>query len=116
MDFQVNCGYDDQVEKAHQIQSIVKAVNQGQIPRDSYRDLAAANYHLPRENTVSNERIAITNQMNQIIKIATFNIKENNDLVDVISEEPDISNPEIIQEVVNTMEIGIYRSAKDILS
>ena len=54
--------------------------------------------------------------MNQIIKITLVNLKENNNLIDVISGEPDISNPEIVREVVNTMGIGVYRSANDILS
>src|SRR5437764_4695028 len=54
--------------------------------------------------------------MNQIIKITLVNLKENNNLIDVISGEPDISNPEIVREVVNTIGIGVYRSANDILS
>jgi len=53
MDFQVNCGYE-QVKK-NQIQSIVKAVDQGQISRNSYRNLAAAEYNLPRGGSVSDE-------------------------------------------------------------
>ncbi|PKY34392.1 hypothetical protein RhiirB3_454046, partial [Rhizophagus irregularis] len=76
----------------------VKAIDQGQIPRDSYRDLAAAEHHLPRENTVSNERIAITKHMNKIIKFSLVNMKDKNELNNITSQEPDITNPEIVQE------------------
>ncbi|CAG8664257.1 5852_t:CDS:2, partial [Funneliformis caledonium] len=64
---------------------IVKAVDQGQISRDSYRELAAVEHYLP------------------------LDIKEKNELEDIIeSEESDIINFEIIQEVVNTIGLGIH--------
>ncbi|GBC47773.2 hypothetical protein GLOIN_2v1788738 [Rhizophagus irregularis DAOM 181602=DAOM 197198] len=49
LDFQLDYEEgENQMEKGHQLQSIVKAIDQGQIPRDSYRDLAAASiiYHV----------------------------------------------------------------------
>lgn len=115
MDFQVNYGYE-QEKKNHQIQSIVKAVDQGQISRCSYQNLAAAEYNLPRLGSVSDERTAITNYMNQIIKISLVDIKKINEPEESIeSEEEDIVDSEIIQKVIDTMGIGIRRSAKDIL-
>ncbi|UZO15790.1 uncharacterized protein OCT59_007205 [Rhizophagus irregularis] len=116
LDFQLDYEEDEnQMEKDYQLQSIVKAIDQGQIPRDSYRDLAATEHHLPRENTVSNERIAITKHMNKIIKFSLVNMKDKNELNNITSQEPDIMNPEIVQEVINTMGLGIRRNAKDIL-
>ncbi|CAJ0750782.1 24392_t:CDS:2 [Entrophospora sp. SA101] len=115
MDFQVNYGYE-QEKKNHQIQSIVKAVDQGQISRCSYQNLAAAEYNLPRLGSVSDECTAITNYMNQIIKISLVDIKKINEPEESIeSEEEDIVDLEIIQKVIDTMGIGICRSAKDIL-
>ncbi|RGB22090.1 hypothetical protein C1646_822675, partial [Rhizophagus diaphanus] len=67
------------------------------------------------ENTVSNERIAITKHMNKIIKFSLVNMKDKNELNNITSQEPDITNSEIVQEVINTMGLGIRRSAKDIL-
>ena len=101
MDFQVNCGYE-QVKK-NQIQSIVKAVDQGQISRNSYQNLAAAEYNLPHGGSVSDERVAITNYMNQIIKISLVDVKKMNE-----------SN-ETTEEVIDTMGIGVCCSAKDVL-
>ncbi|CAG8559732.1 16621_t:CDS:2 [Funneliformis mosseae] len=96
-DFQVNFGYKDQIKKNSQIQSIVKAVDQKQISRDFYQELAAVEHHLPCENSVSNEQIAITNYINNIIKISLVDIKEKNELEDIIkSEESDIMNFEIV--------------------
>jgi hypothetical protein len=112
--FQVNFGPENKANNSYQLQSVVKAVDQGQISRDSYRDLAAAEINLPREHSVSIERINITNHMNQLIKISLVNMNRQN-VLDEIMEEPDITNAEIIQEVIDTAGVGIYRSAKDIL-
>src|SRR5262249_40680162 len=68
--FQVNYGPENEINKTHQLRSVVKAVDQGQISRDSYRELAVVKTHLPHENSVSNERISITNHMNQLIKLS----------------------------------------------
>ncbi|CAJ0648390.1 1039_t:CDS:2 [Entrophospora sp. SA101] len=115
MDFQVNYGYE-QEKKNHQIQSIVKAVDQGQISRCSYQNLAAAEYNLPRLGSVSDECTAITNYMNQIIKISLVDIKKINEPEESIeSEEEDIVDLEIIQKIIDTIGIGICHSAKDIL-
>ncbi|CAG8682674.1 5194_t:CDS:2, partial [Funneliformis mosseae] len=38
-----------------ELQLKIKAVDQKQILRDSYQELAAVEYHLPHENSVSNE-------------------------------------------------------------
>jgi len=54
--------------------------------------------------------------MDQVIAISLVNIKGKDELDNAIqSEEPDITNTEIIQEVINTMGIGVRRNAKDIL-
>jgi hypothetical protein len=52
--------------------------------------------------------------MNNLIKTSLINMSKQNELEGLI-EEPDITNTEIIQEVVDTAGIGIYRSVKDIL-
>jgi hypothetical protein len=115
--FQVSYGPENEADKACQLQSIVKAVDHGQISRDSYRDIAAAEIHLPHEYTVSNERITITNHTNQLIKISLVDTSRQNNLEEITeTNEPDITNPEITWEVMNTIGIGIHRSAKDILS
>jgi hypothetical protein len=112
--FQVNFGPENKVDQSCKLQSVVKAIDQGQISRDSYRDLAAVEINLPREYSVSSERIKITNHMNQLIKISLVNMSKQNELEEIIGE-PDISNAEITQEVIDAVGTGIYRSAKDIL-
>ncbi|RHZ79718.1 hypothetical protein Glove_141g31 [Diversispora epigaea] len=100
------------------IQSVVKAIDRGQISRDSYRDLTATDYHLIREYSISNKRIEITKHMNQVIKFSLVNVKENNNfdnLENLEFEEPHITNTDIIREVSNIIGIGVNRSAKDIL-
>ena len=111
--FQVNYGPENEINKTHQLRSVVKAVDQGQISRDSYRELAAVEANLPRENSVSNERIAITNNMNQLIKILLVDMNGKNKLKEALgSDESEFRNPEITQEAIDIIGIGIYRSIK----
>ncbi|PKC57799.1 hypothetical protein RhiirA1_497283 [Rhizophagus irregularis] len=115
--FQVNYGPENEINKTHKLRSVVKAVDQGQISRESYRELAAVEANLPRENSVSNERIAITDNMNQLIKISLVDMNGRDKLEEALgSDESEFRNPEITQEAIDIMGIGIYRSIKDILN
>ena len=114
--FQVNYGPENQVNRTHQLRSVVKAIDQGQIPRDSYRELAAVEIHLPHENSVSNERIAITNHMSRLIKISLIDMNRKDQLEETLeSDTSEFTNPEITHEAINIMGVGIYRSVRDIL-
>lgn len=115
--FQVNYGSESEINKTYKFHSVVKAVDQGQIPRDSYRELAAVEAHLPRENSVSNERIAITNSMNQLVKVLLIDMngKDKSKETFEFNDESEFTNPEITQEVIDTMGVGVYQSVKDIL-
>ncbi|RHZ71616.1 hypothetical protein Glove_256g128 [Diversispora epigaea] len=115
MEYQINYGSKNQLEENNHIQSIVKAVDYGKISRDSYRDLAIADYHLTREYAISNKRIEITNYMNQKIKLSLVDMKEKDILENIEFEELNITDPEIVQEVLDTMGLGVCRSVKDIL-
>ncbi|PKK74670.1 hypothetical protein RhiirC2_774502 [Rhizophagus irregularis] len=54
--------------------------------------------------------------MNQLIRISIVDISRCNELEEIAElNEPDIVNHEVAQEVINTIGIGIYCSAKDIL-
>lgn len=114
--FQINFGSENKANKANELQSVVKVIDQGQISRDSYRDLATIEPSLPREYSISNERIAITNYMNQLIKTSFVNINKQNELGEILElNNIDIANSEITQENINITDIGINRSIKDIL-
>ncbi|PKC55007.1 hypothetical protein RhiirA1_476334 [Rhizophagus irregularis] len=115
--FQVNYGSESEINKTYKLHSVVKAVDQGQILRDSYRELAAVEAHLPRENSVSNERIAITNSMNQLVKVLLIDMngKDKSKETFEFNDESEFTNPEITQEVIDTMGVGVYQSVKDIL-
>lgn len=54
--------------------------------------------------------------MNQLIRISIVDMSRCNELEEIAElNEPDIVNHEVAQEVINTIGIGIYCSAKDIL-
>ncbi|RHZ54984.1 hypothetical protein Glove_421g24 [Diversispora epigaea] len=106
MDFRVNIGRENQVKTDHKFQSIVKAIDQGRISRDAYRNLASAEYHLPHEYLISNKRIEITDHMNEIVKFSLVQMEKNN-LDNIELAEADITNSEIEQEVINTMGLDI---------
>ncbi|CAG8614204.1 10089_t:CDS:2 [Diversispora eburnea] len=97
--YQVNYESKNQLEENNHIQSIVKAVNHRKISRDSYRDLAIADYYLTREYIIFNKQIEITNYMNQKIKLSLVDMKEKNILENIEFEELNITDSEIVQEV-----------------
>ncbi|RHZ82462.1 hypothetical protein Glove_109g360 [Diversispora epigaea] len=112
MEYQVNFGSKNKIKEDNHIQSVVKAIDRGQISRDSYRDLTATDYHLIREYSISNKRIEITKHMNQVIKFSLVNVKENNNfdnLENLEFEEPHITNTDIIREVSNIIGIRVNR-------
>ncbi|RHZ77188.1 hypothetical protein Glove_184g131 [Diversispora epigaea] len=114
MEYQVNFECKNQLDENY-IQSIVKAVDHGQISRDSYRDLAATDYHMARAYSVFDKRVEITNYINQKIKFSIVDMKGKDNLENIEFGEPDITNSDIIKEVTNTIGVGVLRSAKDIL-
>ncbi|RHZ79627.1 hypothetical protein Glove_143g87 [Diversispora epigaea] len=114
-DYQVSYGSKNQLNENNHIRSMIKAVDNGKISRDSYRNLAMTDNHLTREYIISNKRIEITNNMNQIIKLSLINMKEKENLKNIEFEESHIADSEIVQEILDTIELGVRRSAKDIL-
>lgn len=105
-EYQINFEDKNQSDKNNRIQSIVKAVNYGQISRDSYHDLAATDYHIECTYSVFNKWIEITNYINQIIKFSIIDMKEKYNLKNIKSEEPDITDIDIIKKITDTM--GIF--------
>ncbi|CAG8598932.1 4870_t:CDS:2, partial [Diversispora eburnea] len=93
----------------------IKIVDHGKISRDLYKDLTIADYHLTREYVISNKLIEITNYINQKIKFSLVDMKEKDILENIEFEESNITDPEIVQEVLDTMGLGVCRSVKDIL-
>ncbi|RHZ86206.1 hypothetical protein Glove_53g55 [Diversispora epigaea] len=114
-DYQVSYGSKNQLNENNHIRSMIKAVDNGKISRDSYRNLAMTDNHLTREYIISNKRIEITNNMNQIIKLSLINMKEKENLKNIEFEESHIADSEIVQEILDTIGLGVRRSAKDIL-
>jgi predicted transcriptional regulator len=96
------------------LQFVVKAVDYGQISRDSYWDLIAAEINLPHEYFILIERINIINYINQLNKISLVNMNKQNELNEII-KKLNIINAKIIQEVIDTVEVDIYHSVKNIL-
>ncbi|CAG8745288.1 41697_t:CDS:2 [Gigaspora margarita] len=84
------------------------------IYHKSDQKLAAAEIHLPHEWIVSKKRNDITTEMSQNIQInlVTLNKQDYNKEL----EEPHIDDPEIIQEVTNTIGTGVQQNIKDILT
>ena len=84
------------------------------ISRDAYRHLAAIESTLPREYTVSQMCQEINTYMEKLIPINFIDL--NSAIIqEDPSEEPDITDPSIIEQVVNATGKGAYRSIKKIL-
>jgi hypothetical protein len=102
----------DNLQKMQEHESIVCAIDEGQISQLSYRKLAAINHHLPREWAVTDCRKLITRKINNNIPISLINVQINN-IAD--NETEDIIEEEVISEVTKYIGNGGYRKVKDIL-
>ncbi|PKC53287.1 hypothetical protein RhiirA1_404413, partial [Rhizophagus irregularis] len=104
--------YTSQKElKRQKIESVVRALDEGNISRNPYRRLCAIESHLPREGVVSKERQRINKEMAQLIPILIVDINAQVDL----SEDEDIEDENIAQEIIDAVGKGGHRNIKDIL-
>src|SRR5271166_6410535 len=100
--------------KKNKNESIVRALDEGNISRESYRRLCAIEPYLTREGVVSKERKNIDEEMAQLIPILIVDVNTKSYQVDQ-SERADIDDESIIQEVVNAVGKGGYRNINNIL-
>ncbi|GBC36880.2 uncharacterized protein OCT59_003084 [Rhizophagus irregularis] len=95
--FNISYENEDKTKKKQKLESIVKALDEGNIPRDSYRRLC----NLPREGEISKERININKIMVQLIPITIIDINTKSQVDE--SEGVDIDDESITQEVINAV-------------
>jgi len=111
--FQVNFGEidEDEVKLKHVL--TVKAIDQGQIPRDGYRVITSLSNDLVKEWAMSKEKLAINNEMQENIPISI--IKLNNHFFETLEDMPTITDPEVIQMIYESIGNGGRRSVIKIL-
>ncbi|UZO08013.1 uncharacterized protein OCT59_028281 [Rhizophagus irregularis] len=113
---------DDSVKKKQKLQSmayyfviLTKSIVQDieNIPRNAYHHLAAVESTLPREYAISQTRQEINACMGELIPINFIDL--NSTIIqEEPLEEPDITDPLIIEQVVSATGKGAYRSVKKI--
>ncbi|GBC00660.1 hypothetical protein RclHR1_03930010 [Rhizophagus clarus] len=84
------------LEKKQKIESVVRALDKGNISREPYQHLCAIESHLPCEGVVSKERQKINEKMAQLIPISIVDINTKNQVDQ--PEEEDIEDEDIVQE------------------
>ncbi|GES85286.1 hypothetical protein GLOIN_2v1488672 [Rhizophagus clarus] len=113
-EYHVSFGKDDDVKKKQKLHSMTYIQDVENIPRDAYRHLAAIESILPREYAISQTRQEINTCMEKLIPINFIDL--NSAIIqEDPSEEPDMIDPTIIEQVVNATGKGAYRSIKKIL-
>ncbi|PKY57798.1 hypothetical protein RhiirA4_549808 [Rhizophagus irregularis] len=80
--FNISYENEDKTKKKQKLESIVRALDEGNIPRDSYRRLCAIEHNLPREGEISKERININEIMVQLIPITIVDINKEGLVID----------------------------------
>ncbi|UZO17994.1 uncharacterized protein OCT59_009322 [Rhizophagus irregularis] len=100
--FNISYENEDKTKKKQKLESIVRALDEGNIPRNSYRRLCAIEYNLPREGEISKERININEIMVQLIPITIVDINTKSQVDE--SEGVDIDDESITQEVINAVD------------
>ncbi|CAB4489433.1 unnamed protein product [Rhizophagus irregularis] len=113
-EYHVTFGDENYVKKKQKLQSIAYVQDIENIPRDAYHHLAAVESILPQEYAISQTRQEINAYMEELIPIDFIDL--NSTIVqEEPSEEPDITDPLIIEQVINAAEKSAYRSVKKIL-
>ncbi|UZO19886.1 uncharacterized protein OCT59_011155 [Rhizophagus irregularis] len=113
-EYHVTFGNENYVKKKQKLQSIAYVQDIENIPRDAYHHLAAVESILPQEYAISQTRQEINAYIEELIPIDFIDL--NSTIVqEGPSEEPDITDPLIIEQVINAAEKSAYRSVKKIL-
>ncbi|GBB87928.1 hypothetical protein RclHR1_14410004 [Rhizophagus clarus] len=100
----INLSYQHDSNEPKKLDAIVWTCDESLLARDSYRQLSAIESHHIRKYHVEKHRIGISNNMNNKIRIGTFNIDNNIDDFDIseqseeeiLVEETEIGNGDII--------------------
>ena len=107
-------GEEDPNKKKQKLQSIVRVQDVENVPRDAYRHFAALESNLPREYAVSQTCQEIDAYMKELIPINFIDL--NPAIIPDSSEEPDIIDPLIVEQVVSAIGKGAYWSVKKFLN
>jgi len=112
--FQVDFGEIEEEEIKSKRILTVKAIDQGQISRDSYRTITTLSNDLIKEWAVSEEKALINKEMQEKIPISIVKLN-NNCSAEPLEGTPTITDPEVIQMVHEAIGNGGHRSIIKIL-
>ncbi|CAG8574635.1 14373_t:CDS:2, partial [Racocetra fulgida] len=84
------------------LDAFVKAVDQGSISQNAYRNLAALQPELPRDHNISDARKKLNKKMNEKISIIILNIKDVSLMT--TNQIPHINNPDIENEIYEMLQ------------
>ncbi|PKK72457.1 hypothetical protein RhiirC2_848391, partial [Rhizophagus irregularis] len=97
--------FNEKTQKLYNLEDVpaleIKALDEENIPRNSYRRLCAIEHNLPCEGEIFKERININEIMVQLILITIVNINTKSQVDE--SEGVDIDDESITQEVINAV-------------
>ncbi|RHZ50863.1 hypothetical protein Glove_490g31 [Diversispora epigaea] len=113
--YDVNYGKFDKDNDTKLKHAVVKSLDRGRISRDAYRSLTDINQHLSREKSISIIRKRINELVQKNIPISLVNIYQPTTF-EPISGQPHITEPEIIQNVMDYIGKGGQRRITDILN
>jgi len=113
-EYHISFEEENNIKKKQKLRSIVYVQDVENVPRDAYRHFAAIESKLPREYAVAQTRQEINAYMRELIPISFIDLNPTI-THDPLVEEPDITDPIIVEQVVNAIGKGAYRSIKKIL-
>jgi hypothetical protein len=112
--YQIDFGEVDKKEIKLKRALTVKAIDQGQISRDSYRTITSLSNDLIREWAMSEEKAVINKEMQKKIPISVVKLN-NNYSSESFENTSTITDPEVIQMVHESIGNGGQRSVIKIL-
>ncbi|PKK72179.1 hypothetical protein RhiirC2_777513 [Rhizophagus irregularis] len=112
-DYYTTFGEKNPNKQKQKLQSVVHIQDVENVPHDAYHYFAAMESKLPQKYAISQTRQKIDAHIEQLIPINFVDLTPT--ITPDFSEEPDITDPIIVEQVNSAIGKGAYRSIKKIL-
>ncbi|POG80140.1 hypothetical protein GLOIN_2v1521868, partial [Rhizophagus irregularis DAOM 181602=DAOM 197198] len=112
--YDINFGKVNKIEEIKKIEAVVKSLDKGHISREAYRSLARIE-DLPREKAVCDIRQKINAEMKKQVPLTLVDLLQPTKF-EPIREEPNITDSEIITNMLELIGKGGQRRITDILN
>ncbi|RIB11321.1 hypothetical protein C2G38_2042774 [Gigaspora rosea] len=115
MPFEIQYGKVNQNDIEDLNLAVLKSLDKGKISREAFRSLIRINQDLPRKGAISNTRQKLNEQMKALVPLLLINVEKPINF-ELTEDHAHITDPDIVNNVVESAGKGEKRSLIDILN